>query len=102
MPDHWTTQTPTAPGVYWWRPALGDVPTIVRLTVRGWVHVPGIGRGFQPESYAGQWYGPLEPPGGDAIENCPDPPPLTSPRSPAHTPQSPSPLSARSDPPAPL
>lgn len=68
----WTKATPKADGHYWWRRALGYVGEVVRI--EGGIVFSAYRQlgGFldSADRCGGEWCGPIEEPGGDAIENC--------------------------------
>lgn len=52
---NWTTKTPTEPGWYWWRKSIAYHAEIVKVIQCGGV-------------FGGQWFGPLQEPGGDVVD----------------------------------
>lgn len=74
---NWTKNSPTEPGWYWFREDMSRSAVIHK--VGKW---PGGGLAVvlskrwhdhevsAPENMSGHWYGPLQEPGGDAVENC--------------------------------
>jgi len=64
----WTTHVPTSPGWYWWRESLAFVALLVRVTECGFHYRAGDDKRHDSASFGGQWYGPLQEPGGDAVE----------------------------------
>ena len=73
MPDRrsdvWTKAVPTEDGYYWHRESIAH-EAVIRVVYRGIVK-HGLDTRGRAESYGGEWFGPLQKPGGDAIENCP-------------------------------
>lgn len=67
----WTKKTPTEPGHYWWRESIGFVPIVFLLDTQGVVRSP-FEYSRHADTLGGEWCGPLQPPGGDAVENCPE------------------------------
>lgn len=65
----WTKKLPTQPGWYWWRSDISCLGMVVLLS-GGLIHSMFWETPCKPELQAGQWYGPLQEPGGDAVENC--------------------------------
>lgn len=67
---YWTKKTPTEPGYYWWREDIAHHARIAyftedrRMILMGWLDSQS------PAAFLGEWYGPLQEPGGDAVENC--------------------------------
>ncbi len=69
---NWTKKTPTEEdGYYWWRENISYIAKIVSIQ-DGRLYRIGIGfdNSRSPAIYGGEWFGPLQEPGGDAIENC--------------------------------
>ncbi len=67
--DVWTKQPPTEPGWYWWRESLPMLGMIV-LVSSGKVHSMFHHTPFAeaPELAGGEWFGPLQEPGGGSID----------------------------------
>jgi hypothetical protein len=64
----WTEQLPTKKGFYWWRLDISRHATICKVSSEGYVWWFSGGPTFVSNE-AGQWFGPLTEPGGDAIAN---------------------------------
>lgn len=62
----WSTELPTMSGFCWWREGPGHRPRIWDID-----HKEEAKRAEQRGGSLGQWAGPIVPPGGDAVENCP-------------------------------
>lgn len=67
---HWSKKTPFKDGWYWWRENISAKPEIVEIF---WLQVVNRAVEGSVLQMGGQWYGPLQEPGGDAIENCQEP-----------------------------
>ena len=67
---NWTKALPTQPGYYWWREDISCEARSVYVIADLRVFFHGIARPLPVADVGGQWYGPVEAPGGDAIENC--------------------------------
>jgi hypothetical protein len=68
----WTKKPPAEDGWYWWRRDVARRGRVVRVAAGRVMH-PSYGFGWA-DAQGGEWYGPLQEPGGDAVENCPGPP----------------------------
>lgn len=64
----WRKAPPTEDGYYWHREDI-SYEAVIRYVFRGLVK-HGIDVRGEVASYGGEWYGPLQEPGGGAIENC--------------------------------
>jgi hypothetical protein len=60
---NWVTETPTAPGYYWWRESGSEEPCIVEVDIKQ-RRVLSLGTDEAPslDEMEGEWYGPLESP----------------------------------------
>lgn len=67
---NWTKKVPTKSGWYWWRRDISKGGVIVWVDESGFVPQNHLVPIYSAESFGGQWYGPLQEPGGDAVENC--------------------------------
>lgn len=68
---NWTKKPPTdKPGYYWWRLSIAFNAQVVRVSETGKVYSIGCDYWEDISSFDGEWYGPLQEPGGDAIESC--------------------------------
>ena len=65
----WTKELPREPGWYWWRESVAYGGKVVWLSSQAFV-LECNGRRDFAATMGGEWYGPLVPPGGDAIEDC--------------------------------
>ena len=64
----WTRQPPTENGYYWHREDISRYG-VIRYIQHGKVYFGGHFVG-DAEGYGGEWWGPIEEPGGGAIEDC--------------------------------
>ena len=62
----WTKYPPTMDGWYWHRK---DISCEAGMAYVRDGHVVGTGWRHPVESAGGEWFGPLQAPGGDAVEN---------------------------------
>jgi hypothetical protein len=69
---NWTKKIRTETGFYWWRRSIGRQSEIMFVTKTATlVNIKNGGASHLDLSLLvlGEWYGPLQTPGGDAIEN---------------------------------
>ena len=70
--DCWTKEPPDQDGWYWHRESIAH-KAVIRYVRGGSVYL-GLHRIGPVQTFGGEWYGPLQEPGGDAIENCTEEP----------------------------
>jgi hypothetical protein len=70
MAETWTKKLPTEQGWYWWRESISFNGKVVYVTETDSAYLPGDELRHYLTWLGGEWYGPLQEPGGDVNENC--------------------------------